>query len=85
MEIHGCTLRFDLATNTVTICHRKNGTNLMQIKLESGSEGTMARITPEQDCDNFWIGLKPADNFVFQTGLFSRKRLVVQQFKCGLV
>lgn len=79
MEIKNCVLTYDARTETVTIRHSRYNTILMKIKLESAATGTMERITPEQDCDNFWIGIKPADSVIFGDVLFDRKKLSIQQ------
>jgi hypothetical protein len=38
----------------------------------------MSRVTADCDCDNFWIGVKPADSVVFEENLFGKKALVVK-------
>lgn len=73
-------LEYDEATQTVTICHRRTYATLMKIKLEASASGTMTRVNPDgtEDCDNYWIGVKPADSVVFEDGLFGRKVLSVK-------
>lgn len=79
-----CFLEFDERTSVVTLRHAKTGTIQMVIKLESGSEGTMTRIVPEADCDNFWMAVKPTDSVVFDDVLFGKKKLVIDSLKFHL-
>lgn len=69
-----CYLEFDESTNVVTIRHATHKTIQMMIKLEAGSEGTMKRVVPMEDCDNFWLGVKPSDDEVFNNLLMGRKK-----------
>ena len=73
-----CYLEFDERTSTVVIRHSKTHCVQMVIKLESSSNATMSRVTSNCDCDNFWIGVKPADSVVFEENLFGKKALVVK-------
>lgn len=79
-----CYLEFDERTSTVTIVHAKTGCTQMKIKLESSASGTMSRVSPNEDCDNFWIAVKPADSVVFQDVLFDKKALVVESINFKL-
>lgn len=72
-----CVLDFDEKSDTVTILHGKTGCIQMIIRLEAAGVGTMTRITPDTDCDNYWIGVKPADSVVFNDKLFDRKNTLV--------
>lgn len=73
-----CYLEFDDRTNTVTLRHAQTNCIQMQIKLEAGCESTLTRVIPQEDCDNWWIGIKPADHVVTESGLFSKKKLRVR-------
>lgn len=73
-----CYLEYDKSTSTVTLRHAKTQTIQMMIKLENSGVGTMERVTPDQDCDNFWIAIKPADSVVFQDVLFDKKKLNIK-------
>lgn len=79
-----CWLEFDETCNVVSLRHAKTGTIQMLIKLEAGAEGTHTRIKPHEDCDNFWIAVKPADSTVFEGKLFGRSKLAVTEFKFDL-
>lgn len=74
-----CYLEVDEASSTVTMRHAKTRCIVMMIKLEAGAIGTMLRVDSQQDCDNYWLGLKPADGVVFMDGLFSEKQLHIKQ------
>jgi len=77
-----CIMEFNEKTSTVTIRHAKTRTIQMVIKLEdSCGINTMTRISPEVDCDNFWIGIKPYDSTVFNDNLFGKTKLVVKTFE----
>lgn len=71
------TMEFDERTSTVTIRHMQTRVILFMVKLEAGYAATMSRIDPTVDCDNFWMGVKPADSLVFSGELFGRELLVV--------
>lgn len=71
-------MEVDERTGTVTMRHAKTQTVQMMIKLEASSIATMLRIESDVDCDNFWIGVKPADSVVFNDVLFDNKQLVVK-------
>lgn len=75
-------LKYDPNTSTVKIIHAKTGVHLLTLKLEANSTSTMERVWDEKpgtvDCDNFWMGVKPADSVVFEDMLFDRNDLVVQ-------
>lgn len=81
MERIPCYMDFDKRTHTVTLRHAKTNTIQMILKLEAGMSGTMERLTPMEDCDNFWIALKPADSTVFEDKLFGPKQIIVEKFK----
>ena len=79
MEIK-CLLDFDERTHTVTLRHYKTKVELLKIKLESCAINTMTRIDSNgmYDCSNYWIGIKPNDNTVFDKNLFGNTRLVIK-------
>jgi len=72
-----CYLNYDADTGVVELTAAKTGCSLMKLKLEDSAKGTMDRIHPSFDCDNFWIGVKPADADVAK--LFGRKKLRVEK------
>lgn len=80
-----CYLEFDERTSTVTLRHAKTGCIQMTIKLESCSVSTMTRVDAQQDCDNHWIGVKPADSTVINDVLFGNKKLLVNSIDFSLV
>lgn len=75
-----CYLDFDEHSSTVTIVHAKTGCTQLKIKLEKSSSGTMKRVVPDEDCDNYWIAVKPADSVVFEDRLFGDKSVIVDRF-----
>ena len=80
-----CWLEFDERTSTVTLRHAKTQTIQMKIKLEACATGTMSRVVPEEDCDNWWIAFKPADSVVTTDMLFSKKMLIATQLSFDLI
>ena len=73
------TVDWDESTSTLTIS--RNGANFAKIKFAVEGIGTMCRAAKAfprgEDCDNFWLAIKPADDMVFSGQLFSRKTVVV--------
>lgn len=59
-EIRNCTLVYDDRTGNLTVYDR-HGAQLLQLKLPHGGDGTMRRVRPGYDSDNYWLGVKPAD------------------------
>lgn len=82
-DITNCTLSFDEKTSTVTV-RSKFGTDLLKIKLEAASAGTMRRVNPYESCDNYWIGVKPSDSTVFNDILFGDCQLAVKSIDFSL-
>lgn len=77
MILQNCTLSFDERNSIVTV-RSKFGTDLLKIKLEAASVGTMSRVNPHESCDNYWIGVKPSDSTVFDDILFGDCQLIVK-------
>ena len=80
-----CYLEFDERTSVVTMRHAKTNTIQMTVKLEAGATGTMGRLSPDVDCDNWWIAFKPADSVVVDDRLFGEKKLVATQLSFDLL
>ena len=79
-------MEFDVSNNSVTLRHAKTRVILMMIRLDDIGLGTMTRIfsddetgykVGDEDCDNYWIGIKPSDHAVFTERLFDRRRKLV--------
>lgn len=74
-DIKCTSLEWDSSNNSVTI-RGKSGNIILTLKLTDPGIGTMERIFDEesknQDCDNYWIGVKPSDDVVFEQILFDR-------------
>ena len=73
MRIPNCVFTYDNATHVVEVTYR--GARVIQIKLEGSATGTMTRVVPGEDADNYWIGIKPSDAAVFDNQLLGRKSL----------
>ena len=56
----------------VTIRGRHNNI-LAMFRHEMASFSTMTRVDKDEDCDNYWIAIKPGDNEVFYGKLFDRR------------
>jgi hypothetical protein len=83
-----CHVSYDPKTQVLDIRSAKFGARIAQIKVEAGAAGTMQRVPWNsqgvEDCDNFWIALKPADSVVFEDGLLGNKKVVVKEFTFDL-
>lgn len=79
-----CVLFFDERTGTVTVETRK-GERVLMLKVPAG-DTTMKRALKAvnegngEDCDNFWMLVKPSDETVM-AGLFSKKEVKVLKFE----
>ena len=68
----------------------RRGEMLAKIRCDMDGFGTFTRIQEGEDCDNYWIAVKPSDHAVFgdwEAGvppLFSRAKMVVEEFKFRL-
>jgi len=80
-----CYMEYDEVTTTVTMRHAKTNTIQLMLKLDCSGLGTMTRIVPDEDCDNFWLGVKPTDRLVFVDELYGRSKLVVKSIHFDLV
>lgn len=76
-----CVLEVDERSGIVTLRSRY-GAILAKIRCDMNGFGTFTRIEETEDCDNYWIAVKPGDSAVFEEGLFdSRKKMSVKQFE----
>ena len=85
MERVKCVLLYDERTGTLSLETRK-GQRVLMLKVPAG-DTTMKRafiaLKEGEDCDNFWIIVKPSDETVM-AGLFSKKELRVLKFEFEL-
>lgn len=79
-----CRMEYDTVTDVVTLRNVKNNTIQMMIKLEECAAGTMKRLNPFEDADNYWLGVKPADSVVFDDALMGKKHLIVKSIDFDL-
>lgn len=84
MNTQICSMEYDTKTNVVTLRNVKTKTVQMMIKLEACAAGTMDRLDPSEDADNYWIGVKPADSAVFNDVLMGKKQLIVKSIDFNL-
>ena len=80
-------MEVSMKSGIIELSHAKTGTRIMQMRAETGSMGTIDRLDPSgrYDSDNFWILAKPADNAVFEDGLFDpKKKLTIKRFSFEL-
>jgi hypothetical protein len=55
----------------------------MKVKI-TGNEGTITRLIEEEDCDNYWIAVKPADSVVFDEVLMGDCKVDINKFEFSL-
>jgi len=84
-----CDVTYDAKAQVLDIRSAAFGARIAQIKVEAAAAGTMQRVPWNsdgvEDCDNFWIAVKPADSVVFEDGLLGKKKkVVVKEFKFNL-
>lgn len=82
MTIENCTIEVDESRKVLTV-YTKYSATILKIKFEERGWGTMERAITEgyekEDADNWWCAFKPSDNVVFEKGLFTKKKLVIDK------
>ena len=83
-----CTL--EIEDDGIVTLRDRRGCMMAKIRCDMNGFGTFTRIQEGEDCDNYWIAVKPSDGVVFgdrEAGvppLFSRAKMVVEEFKFRL-
>ncbi len=72
------TCNIEVVGDIVHLSGTKYGETYAKIRCPDGV-GTWERLSKGYDADNYWIGVKPSDDWVFNKGLFNpRKKLILK-------